>query len=187
MAAGGVPALDIDTFHYLDGSVGAGVLMGAAMGLDGAYPELRLDSLLNEAGKALKREASTGCASSVFARPFAHFNDWTRTPNAFNLPRVRKVIDKNAFGHAAPKAPTFYYNGITDELIWIKPLDRLVASYCARGTPISYFRDPGGLEHIQALGNWAPLAHEYIDNRFAGQPPPTTCGQPLNASPVPTL
>lgn len=187
VAAGGVPALDMDTFRYLDGSVGAGVLMGAAMGLDGAYPELRLDSLLNDAGKALKHEASTGCASSVFARPYAHFDDWTKTPNAFDLPRVRKIIDKNAFGHAAPKAPTFYYNGITDELIWIKPLDRLVANYCAHGTPISYFRDPAGAEHIQALANWAPLAHTYIDNRFAGQAPPTTCGQPLNASPAPTL
>jgi hypothetical protein len=123
----------------------------------------------------------------VFARPFAHFNDWTKTPNAFDLPHVRKVIDKNAFGHAAPRAPTFYYNGITDELIWIKPLDRLVANYCAHGTPISYFRDPGGVEHIQALGNWGALAHAYIDNRFAGQPAPTTCGQPLNASPVPML
>src|SRR5207248_3580271 len=70
VAAGGVPALDIDTFRYLDGSVGAGALMGAAIGIDRAYPELRLDALLNEKGKAFEREASTGCASFIFSAPF---------------------------------------------------------------------------------------------------------------------
>jgi len=187
VAAGGVPSLDIDNFRYLDGGVATGILMAAATAIDRAYPEMRLESLLNAKGKAFQREASEGCAAFVFAAPFAHFNDWTTKPHALDLPRVRKIVAENAFGHAVPKAPTFYYNGIFDELIWIKPLDRLVAFYCAHGATISYFRDPAGVEHIQAVANWGPMAHAYIEQRFAGTPPPSTCGQALNASPTPQL
>ena len=45
-------------------------------------------------------------------------------PDVFHLPRVERIINLNALGHAAPTAPTLVYNGIHDELIWIKPLDR---------------------------------------------------------------
>lgn len=36
-----------------------------------------------------------------------------------------------------------------------KPLDQLVARYCAHGARIDYFRDPAGLEHIQATAERA--------------------------------
>src|SRR4029077_20888027 len=47
VAAGGVPAGTYENFQYLDGSIGAGVLMAVSIGIDRAYPELDLYSYLN--------------------------------------------------------------------------------------------------------------------------------------------
>ena len=180
VAAGGVPVGNEKNLVYLDGSIGAGVLMAVAIGVDRAYP-FGLNSLLNARGEAFAKQVSTGCASSVFAAPYAHFSGWTRVPNAFQLPRIARIIDQNSLGHATPRAPTFFYNAIHDELVWIKPLDDLVASYCAHGAMLDYFRDPAGFEHIQGVANFAPLALAYLNNRFAGDPAPDTCGSPGNS------
>jgi hypothetical protein len=175
LAAGGVPVGNRETIDYLDGSVGAGVLMATAIAIDRAYPEMRLESRLNAAGKAYAEQASKGCASSVFAKPFAHFSDWTIDPHPFDDPVVARIVADNALGHATPTAPTFFYNGEHDELITIKALDELVARYCAGGATLDYFRDPAGVEHIQGVADFTPLALQYLNDRFNGVPAPTTC------------
>jgi hypothetical protein len=185
VAAGGVPVGNRDTVKYLDGSVGAGVLIGVSVALDRAFPSFRLQDLLNEKGKAFAKEVETGCASSVFAAPFSHLDDYTKKPNVVDLPRVRKIIRRNALGHAVPTAPSFYYNGVRDELIWIKPLDELVAKYCAGGATLNYVRDEAGLEHVQGVANFAPQALAYINDRFAGAPPPSTCPPLPEGAPEP--
>jgi len=183
VAAGGVPVGNEDNIKYLNGSVGAGVLMGVSIAVNRAYPQLDLFSLLNAKGKAFAKQVSTGCATSIFASPYTNFNTWTTVPNVFELPRVQRIIAENALGHATPTAPTFYYNAIKDELVWIKPLDQLVDYYCSHGARIDYFRDPAAQEHIEALGDFVPLAENYVSSRFAGSPVPDTCGSPANAAP----
>jgi hypothetical protein len=186
VAAGGVPVGDQETVAHLDGSLGSGALMALSIAMDREYPELGLASLLNDAGRAFHAEALKGCASSVLARPFAHMDDWTTMPNAFALPHVAAVIERNALGHATPTAPSFYYNGIGDELISIKALDKLVAKYCAGGATMRYFRDPLGIEHIQALITFAPLALAFISDRFAGRAAPNDCGPAAPKPPTET-
>ena len=185
VAAGGVPAGNYENFEYLNGSLGAGTLMAVSIGIDRAYPALNLYSYLNAAGQAFAKQASTGCASAIFAAPYTNFNSWTTQPNVFLRPSIQQVIAENALGHAAPAAPTFYFNVIHDELVWIKPLDQLVAYYCAHGARIDYFRDPVTQEHIQGLQDFVPLAEAYLSQRFAGDSVPDTCGAPANAGPPP--
>jgi hypothetical protein len=182
VAAGGVPVGNRDTVEYLDGSVGAGVLIAVSVALDRAFPSFRLQDLLNEKGKAFAKQVETGCASSVFAAPYSHLDDYTKKPHAIDLPRVKRIIRRNKLGHHTPTAPSFYYNGVRDELIWIKPLDELVAKYCSSGARIQYVRDEAGLEHIQGVANFAPQAVAYLDDRFAGAPVPSTC-PPVPATP----
>ncbi|MGI8920288.1 MAG: lipase family protein [Solirubrobacteraceae bacterium] len=182
VAEGGVPVGNEDTVSYINGSIGAGVLMATAIALDRAYPELDLPALLNAKGRAFAQQVSTGCASSVFAAPFANYDSYTNTPDVFHVPRVERVINLNALGHNSPTAPTFVYNGIHDELIWIKPLDDLVAHYCQAGARIDYFRDPLGLEHIQGVANFTLLAIPYLTGRFNGDPVPDTCGAPAGST-----
>jgi hypothetical protein len=186
VAEGGVPVGNEDTVSYLNGSIGAGVLMATSIAINRAYPELDLYSLLNAKGRAFAQQVSTGCASSVFAAPFAHYDEYTTVPDAFHLPRVERIINRNALGHATPAAPTFVYNGIHDELIWIKPLDALIAQYCRAGARIEYFRDPAGIEHIQGVANFTALAIPYLTGRFAGNAVPDNCGAAAGSRPRPS-
>lgn len=52
-ATGGVPADLMKVADFNNGSYGSGLIFMAAAGQDAAFPELRLDSYLNPAGKAL--------------------------------------------------------------------------------------------------------------------------------------
>jgi len=179
VAAGGVPVANLANVRYIDGGVATGVLMAVADRIARAYHvESTLVSALTAAGRAFLKKVRTGCATSVFAAPFAHFNQWTTKPNFFGRADIQRIIADNELGHGVPKAPTFYYNGVQDEIIWVEPLDGLVAEYCAAGAPILYVRDHAGLEHIQGAGNFFALARAYVEARFAGAPVPSSCGVP---------
>jgi len=179
--AGGVPVGNTANFRYIDGTLTTGFLMAVSEAIDNAYPQVGLYASLNDAGKALYKSVQTGCASSAFAAPLAHFDDWTTERNFIAEPRVQEVIAENALGQGHPTAPTFYYNGINDEIVWIEPLDMLVDEYCAAGSNIVYVRDPAGAEHIQGAANYAPLAIAFMESRFAGAPVQSTCGLPDHA------
>jgi hypothetical protein len=183
VAAGGVPVGNVANIRYIDGTLAAGTLMAVTAAINKAYPEADLLASLNDAGKAFLEKIKVGCSSAIFAAPLAHFNDWTSAPNYFARANVRTVMENNQLGQDTPTAPTFYYNAVSDEIIWIAPLDALIAEYCAAGANVTYERDPAGIEHIQAAGDFIPQALAYIEARFAGQPVPSTCGLPFNAAP----
>ena len=91
------------------------------------------------------------------------------------MPRVKRVFAKlDLIGGPLPEAPSYLYNEIHDELAIVKPVDQLVASDCARGAKIDYYRDPVG-EHLTGAGAYVAPAFQYIAARFAGKPTPDTC------------
>jgi hypothetical protein len=193
IAAGGVLPANDETSYWLNNSLSAGYVMEVAIGINRAYPQMGLYSLLNASGKALAEKVSTGCNTGANAAPYANANSWTTDPNAWAFPQVQQVISENELGHAIPTTSTFYYNAIHDEDVWIKPLDQLVGYYCASGSPIDYYRDPVAQEHEMGGANFGSLAEAYMTARFAGEPVPDTCGQPGDAAagtgliPAPTI
>ncbi|HZU78571.1 MAG TPA: lipase family protein [Acidimicrobiales bacterium] len=180
-AAGGVPVGGEETIQWLDGSTEAGIMMVAAIGIDRAYPQMGLYSFLNAAGLAFAQTASTGCATFGGGAAFTRFDSWTTVPNAWQLPQVQQVLTANELGQAVPKTPAFYYNAIRDELVWVQPLDQLVAADCAGGAPINYYRDPTALEHTEGGVTFGVVSEAFLAARFAGTPVPDSCGQPGNA------
>ena len=151
VTAGGVPPFDEENLQYLDGSVAAGAVMAAMIGIDRAYPRLDLYSLLNADGQSFAQKVLTGCASAVFDAPFTNYNTWTTVPNAFELPSVEHVIATNALGHAVPTAPTppgAAGSGVTaPSLSWL-------GSDRARRVPIDVAR--GGAGHEPSRGTTIP-------------------------------
>lgn len=183
VAAGGVPAGTLGNIRFLDGSIAAGTLMAVAEAVNRAYPEMDLQAALNDAGKAFLQRIQIGCSSAIFAAPMAKFDDWTIEPNYWGRPSVRNVLMKNALGQETPTAPTLYYHAVHDEIVWISPMDELVAEYCAEGAPITYIRDQAGAEHIQAAGTFAAISAAYLNARFSGIEISSTCGLPVQAYP----
>jgi hypothetical protein len=190
IAAGGIPANIADLIEPLSGTLFAGTIMGALIGIDRAYPELRLNSLLNERGRELASRDGTdaqGCSSSVVNAPFVDFAGLTTSSSikAFlALSQVRNTLAKvDLRRRPTPHAPAYLYNAIHDQLVHIEPVDDLVRVNCAAGATIDYYRDPLP-EHLTGLVAFFVRAYPYLEGRFlSGTPAPNSC--PAGATPAP--
>jgi hypothetical protein len=190
-AAGGIVPDPIENLTAVNGTVFAGAIVGVSVAVDRAYPSLGLGSLLNARGKALAAQDgadAAGCAGAVTNAPFGTVGDFTayKTPQALEaLPQV-----KDAYAHLdlidgpVPKAPSYWYNEIGDELAIIKPVDELYAADCGHGAVIDYHRDPIG-EHLTGSVTYVLPSYAYLSDRFAGKPAPDTC-PPGSQKPAPT-
>jgi hypothetical protein len=95
-------------------------------------------------------------------------------PQLLDVPAVRKVIAENVMGTRKPGSPTYFYQGIFDELALTPPVDALVKKYCAEGVTIQYRRIPIG-DHVTVAVQGAPGALAYVHDRLAGKPAPSSC------------
>jgi Secretory lipase len=185
VAAGGIfPDLDY-TISTLDNSIWYGVEIGVSVAINRAYPHYHLDSLLNPQGQALAQQDgqdASGCAGAASNEPGGTAAEYTNYPSSqalAALPQVTSVLNELNLNNApVPAAPSFFYNAINDELAHIQPVDQLVAKYCLAGAKIDYYRDPVASEHVAGLAVYFPLALQYLQDRFAGDPVPDTCGAP---------
>ncbi len=180
-AAGGIAADPIENLVAVNGSAFAGAIIGVSVAVNRAYPQLRLNSLLDAKGRALAAQDgndASGCAGSVTNAPFGKVSDYTHyaTPQAIAaVPRVRTAFAKlNLITGPVPRAPSYWYNAIHDELAIIGPVDELFAADCARGATIDYYRDPA-VEHNVGAGAYVLPAFNYLKDRFAGKPAPNPC------------
>ncbi len=180
-AAGGIAADPIENLVAVNGSAFAGAIIGVSVAVNRAYPQLRLSSLLNAKGRALAVQDGndeSGCAGSVTNAPFGKISDYSNyaTPQAIAaVRRVRKTFAKlDLITGPVPRAPSYWYNAIHDELAIIRPVDELFAADCARGATIDYYRDPA-VEHNVGAGAYVLPAFNYLKDRFAGKPAPDTC------------
>lgn len=74
VAAGGVPSDLMAVKGMNDGGLFVGLVLYAALGLDAAYPELRLDSFLNAKGRATVPLMRDSC--DFFSKAFTHVSDY---------------------------------------------------------------------------------------------------------------
>lgn len=79
----------------------------------------------------------------------------------------------NLIHRAAPAAPSFILQAANDELAARKPVDKLVAAWCARGATIDYQTPPG--DHVTGSAIIGQYILPYIKDRFAGKPAPNNC------------
>ncbi|WP_101606969.1 lipase family protein [Amycolatopsis sp. BJA-103] len=175
VAAGGVPADMGYIARQIDGGPLSGVYIGAAVGLSRAYPEIDLATLLNARGKAAFAEVGKQCIDQFsVGQAFRRMADYVTVPELLDVPAVKRVIAENVMGGHEPGSPTYFYQGIFDELTPIPPVDKLVAKYCAAGVKIKYDRIPVG-EHVTVAVQGAPGALAYVNDRLAGKPVPSSC------------
>ncbi len=175
VAEGGAPADLKAAFDVIDGSVFAGLGFGAIVGISRAYPEMDIDSVLNDGGRQLVRDVASACAAELAARyAFQRLDSFTTVPDAVDLPQFAAVLAATRLGQRTPVAPIFNYHSISDELIPIATDDALVAKYCSEGVPVLQYRDPLS-GHIVLAVTGAPLAIGYLADRFAGKPAPSNC------------
>ena len=175
VAEGGVPPDLAATARNIDGGPFSGIYLAAAVGLSRAYPEIGIGSLLNDAGREMVAAIGEMCLEEfVTAYPLRRMREFTTVPDPLVLPQVQKVLGAVRLGNRTPVAPLYVYHAILDELNPIGPVDRMVDEYCRRGTTVAYVRDIAS-EHLSLVVSGAPGAIEFLEDRFAGVPPPSTC------------
>ncbi|MFF3648108.1 lipase family protein [Streptomyces sp. NPDC002181] len=173
-ATGGVPADLMKVAEFNNGSYGSGLVFMAAAGQDAAFPELRLDSYLNPAGKALVAGMRENCvAIDAIAGSFKRISDLT-TRNPLEQPDWQARLDQSRLGRTAPAAPVHLYHALGDELIPYAVGRQLRAEWCARGANVEWRTIWVG-EHVSGVITHSLAAGDWLADRFAGRPTHADC------------
>ncbi|MFF4100906.1 lipase family protein [Streptomyces sp. NPDC001903] len=173
-ATGGVPADLLKVADFNNGSYGSGLIFMAAAGQDAAFPELRLDSYLNPAGKALVAGMKDGCvAIDAIAGSFKRISDLT-TRNPLEQPDWQARLNQSRLGRTAPAAPVYQYHALGDELIPYAVGRQLRSEWCAKGADVQWQTIWVG-EHVSGVITHSPAAANWLADRFADRPTHGDC------------
>ncbi|WP_424190589.1 lipase family protein [Actinokineospora sp. G85] len=174
VAAGGVPADLTEVAKGLDGYLGFGFLAFAALGLDSAYPELGLDSYLNDTGrKELGAAKDNACVLELLANyPFKKISDYT-TSNPLDDPKWQARLAENKLGQNPPRVPVFQYHAVADEIVNTPQADQLHKDYCASGVKVQW--NTYVAEHLSGIFAGNADASTWLKERFQGKEAPSNC------------
>ncbi|MCC0096645.1 lipase family protein [Streptomyces flavotricini] len=173
-ATGGVPADLLEVADFNNGSYGSGLVFMAAAGQDAAFPELRLDSYLNPAGKALVAGMKEKCvAVDAIAGSFKRISDLT-TRNPLEQPDWQARLNQSRLGRTAPAAPVYQYHALGDELIPYAVGRQLRSEWCAKGADVEWRTIWVG-EHVSGVITHSLAAGNWLADRFANRPTHADC------------
>lgn len=174
VAGGGVPADLNEVAKGLDGYVGFGFLAFAAAGLDFAYPDLKLDSYLNETGREDLADArQNDCVVELLTKyPFKRISDYTHT-DPLGTPQWQERLAENKLGQGRINAPVFQYHATTDEIVNTPQAEALHETYCAKGMDVTWRTYPS--DHLSGIFAGNPDAQQFIKDRFEGKPTTPNC------------
>ncbi|WP_406690477.1 lipase family protein [Saccharopolyspora sp. ID03-671] len=174
VAGGGVPADLNEVAAGLNGYVGFGFLAFAAVGLDAAYPELDLDSYLNDTGRQAIAEAKQqDCVVELLAKyPGKKISDYTdRDP--LPTPQWQARIEENELGTRPIRVPVFQYHGTVDEIVNTPQAEALHRRYCDQGVPVTWKTYP--VDHLAGIFAGNADAGRFLADRFEGKPAEPNC------------
>jgi pimeloyl-ACP methyl ester carboxylesterase len=174
VAAGGVPA-DLNAVAAgLDGGIGFGFLAFAAIGLDSAYPDLNLDSYLNDTGRTeLTKARQDACTAELLTNyAFKKTSDFTTT-NPLPTPKWQARLAENKLGLGTIRVPVFQYHAAFDEIVATPQAEALMRTYCAKGVTVTWKTYVA--EHALGLVVGEDDAFAFLQDRIAGRPATSTC------------
>ncbi|WP_280258173.1 lipase family protein [Nocardia wallacei] len=170
-AVGSAPADLEGMFEHHDGGRYAFLLFYALLGIDAAYPELNVLSLLNPAGRALAAAlrrthvlpgAALGIAGSMVL-PTRSARYVRRHP--LEVPEVLARLRENRLGAMPPAAPVLLAGGTKEQVI---PFEQMTALYRDwRGLGVDATFVTMAREHIGGAFSFAPKAFQFLAERFA--------------------
>lgn len=171
--AGGIPSDLTAVANFHEGTPFIGLTLLASMGMDAAYPELDLESYLNDRGEQLLEEADDLCLvsvdgiSTIFSTIFAKRGDFTHT-DPLTDPAWQARLAQSELGSKKPTVPVFQYHGIVDEMVPYPQARELRRTWCNKGANVTWTSLPG--EHLLGMVEGYPLAVTWLSNRFLGLP-----------------
>ncbi|WP_369374212.1 lipase family protein [Promicromonospora sp. Populi] len=172
ISAGGVPADLRAVARGLDGQLGFGLLLFITYGYNTAYPELDLQSYLNERGLATFEAEQGACVGVTYAHAFQNMRLFT-TSDPLDSPAWQARLDENRLGANPPDVPIRLYHGLIDELVAPGQARTLRNEYCAAGADVQWEWHLG--EHALAMVTGRPGVVTFLDKRFRDVPFTANC------------
>ncbi|MQA96525.1 MAG: lipase [Streptosporangiales bacterium] len=171
VASGGTP---VDLRHIAaenEGGENFGLVLAAGIGMDAGYPELDLESFLNDAGRAGIEELRNGCDFSPYAGKT--LADYT-TSDPLETEEWRTILDAQNVGGMEPRVPVLLYHSTGDEIIPYEDARELRAAWCDAGVNVT-FRTFLLLEHATTAAVASPYVTTWMRNRLDGRSTPGNC------------
>jgi hypothetical protein len=179
IVAGGVPANLLEFGAFSGESVGSGLGILSAIGLESAYPELKLGTL-TAAGEKAVGEAESECAVQLIETlRNANFKEFTTKHESLeelekSEPNFKKALEEQSLDNKAVSAPVYHFHGLEDEFVPVAQDVKLHYDWCEKGVTDDFQLYSGDHLFTDPLG--APAAIKWIEERVAGKTAPSTCG-----------
>jgi hypothetical protein len=187
-AAGGVPGDLRITAKQLNGSLFAGFLADALVGLNAQYPEMPFNELLNDQGRQAVKNAESNCLMGTLAVFLgAKVEDYTTQKLTLDqLYAVQgpggvtwgDIVDRQKLGTGIGPAgsgatyeigfPVFQYRGWLEEIIPHETEDGTHDAYCKAGINTTW-KNTYSSEHLSTDWAAAQDVTSFLNDRFAGK------------------
>lgn len=188
IVAGGVPANLLEFGAFSGASAGSGLGIISAIGLQAAYPELKLGKL-TAAGEQAVGEALSQCIVQLLGTlRGANFEEFTTDHETLeelekSEPAFKKALEEQSLDNKAVSAPVYHFHGIEDELVPVTQDVNLHYAWCSLGVKDDFQLYSG--EHLFTDPLGGPAAIKWIEERVAGKSAPSTCGQHNSGAKLP--
>ena len=188
VAAGGVPANLREFGAFTGPSVGSGLAVLSAIGLQAAYPEIKLGTLTPAGESAVSSALSECVVELITSLNGANFSEYTTEHKTLaeleaSQPALRKALEEQNLDEKPVSAPVYHYHGLEDELVPLEQDVNLHYAWCKLGVKDDFQLYPA--EHLFTFGIAAGNALRWIEERVAGKTAPSTCGQHSTGATLP--
>jgi secretory lipase len=189
IVAGGVPA-NLEEFGAFSGqSVGSGLSIISAIGLESAYPELKLGTLTPVGEKAVGEALSQCAVQLIETLRGASFREFTTEHKTLEElektePNFKKALEEQSLDNKAVSAPVYHFHGLEDEFVPVSQDVNLHYRWCSLGVSDDFQLYSGDHLFTDPLG--ASGSIKWIEERVAGKTAPSTCGQHKEGATLPS-
>lgn len=175
--AGAVPA-DLSVLPAnLDGGIWAEFLWFAIAGIAESY-DVDILPLLNANGAAFYDKISSDCVfdlgNSMLKKSKDYTADGSTLAQIAALEPFRTMLEEQRIGRLKPNAPVLVTHSLFDDIIPFSVGRQLAKDWCARGATVQFSPNITPL-HLGAMLNNATQVYGFLEARFAGVRPISTC------------
>ena len=180
IAAGGVPANLREFGAFTGPSTSSALEILSAIGLESAYPTLKLGTLTPAGEKAVGAALNECVTELLTTLKGASFQEYTTEHKGVQEleetePQFKAALEEQNLDNAAVPVPVYHYHGLEDEMVPINQDVNLHYHWCTLGVKDDLQLYNG--EHLFTAAMASGNALKWIQERVAGRTAPSTCGK----------
>jgi alpha-beta hydrolase superfamily lysophospholipase len=174
--AAAAPAADVEHILPLAASISgaAGYMAMGVQGFHAAYPDADPAAVLAPDAEARSEAATTQCSGDVMAAFQGVRGPAVLAHDPLSIPAIQTLLHENSAGNRPAGAPVLIVQGSADTTIPKVLTDVFATKACAAGDTVDYRVYDGATHGTVVVAAQDDLV-QWLKDRVAGKPAPTTC------------